>query len=95
MIAADGQHGDAGVDDGRGVGLDALQHAVGVAEIESHIAVVDDRQAVERVEAPGPNIAEGKLARGGAHPGRPEPSARAVAGRQVEGYAADRYIDAG
>ena len=96
MVAAQGQHGYAGLDDGSGVPFDTVGDGFRFAVVENAIPVVDHRQRLEGIETPGPGAAgPGQVGGGRAHAGRAEACARPVGGGEIQRHAADRHIDAG
>ncbi|MNN41949.1 hypothetical protein D3C81_1560970 [compost metagenome] len=94
VVAAQGEHGRAGFEDARGVGLDQFRGVLRDAVVEGAVAVVDHRQVVEGVELPGVVAGPGHLHRGGADGARSEAAAGAVGGGGVEGHAAHHQVHA-
>ena len=93
VVAADGEHGGAGVEDVCRVALDAGGDVGGAAVVQGAVSGVDDGDAPGRIEAPRPRRPPRELRRSGAHRARPQTGAGAVGGREVEGDAGDRDVD--
>ncbi|MNE74705.1 hypothetical protein D3C80_1708000 [compost metagenome] len=94
MVAAKRQHRRAGIEDVLGVGFDHFGRRLRRTVVEIAIAVVDDRQVIERIKRPRPMPFPGDPGRGGANAPWPEACAGAVAGGRVERHATDGHINA-
>ncbi|MNN09890.1 hypothetical protein D3C81_1227960 [compost metagenome] len=94
VVTAKRQHRAASGQNVLGVSFDALRNAVWRAEIEIAVAIIDDRQMIERVKRPRPVAFPGNPGGSGANPAWSEAGAGTVAGGGVERHAADRDIDA-
>jgi hypothetical protein len=78
------------------MGLDPGGHVGGVGIVEGHVAVVEDREFLQRRQAvPAVRRIDGLQRRGLADRARTQPRAGPVRHRLVEGNARDRDIDAG
>ncbi|MCY1401673.1 hypothetical protein D9M71_167960 [compost metagenome] len=94
MVAAKRQHRRARIEDVLGVGFDHFGRRLRRTVVEIAIAVVDDRQVIERIKRPRPMPFPGDPGRGGANAPWPEACAGAVAGGRVERHATDGHINA-
>jgi hypothetical protein len=95
VIAAQGQHQNATVDDGAGVFDDGRHNRQGIVPIEPAIAVIDNRQIFERIESPGKRFQLGQLHRRCAHALWSHACAAAERYRYVQRNAADGNVNAG
>ncbi|MNG11903.1 hypothetical protein D3C84_954740 [compost metagenome] len=94
VIAAKSQHCRASIEDVLGVGLNHFGRRLRRTVVEIAIAVVDDRQVIERIKRPWPVPFPGDPGRGRTNATWSEASAWAVAGGGVERHATDRHINA-
>ncbi len=95
VIATEGQHLRAGLEDPGGMRLDRAGDAARVVRVQPGVAPVDHPQRLERVEAPGKGVELRCLGTGGADRAGAHPAARAVRGRAVPWHAADHHVGVG
>ena len=95
MIATEADQMYPRVDDGPRLGLNRARDLRMAAIVEGTVAIVDDRERLERVAAERVLRVAAQDRRGPADGLRPEAGAGAVADRRVEGDAPDRDVDTG
>ena len=94
MIAAERQRRSARRNDFVNVLLDFIGNALGLSVVEIAIAIIDDRQFLERVGLPGPGPRPGNAGADRANRARAESGAGAISCGHIQRDARDGNIDA-